>query len=113
MGTIKDGLDIGIEAIQFWMRFKGRRVRVWPSDLTIRICSESGRKWVTSAEEHEPSWWEDSRQRYDKLRETLPRAPVKYSRVPRHRSKSRVLIKKSVHNWLIFSSLDFTSLKSS
>ena len=31
----------------------------------------------------------------------------------RHRSKSRVLIKKSVHNWLIFSSLDFTSLKSS
>ena len=30
-----------------------------------------------------------------------------------HRSKSRVLIKKSVHNWLIFSPLDFTSLKSS
>ena len=50
MGTIKDGIDLGIEAVQFWLRFKGRRVRVWPSDLTIRICSESGRKWVTSAD---------------------------------------------------------------
>jgi hypothetical protein len=64
MGTIKDGIDLGIEAVQFWLRFKGRRVRVWPSDLTIRICSESGRKWVTSAEGREPSWWEESRRRY-------------------------------------------------
>ena len=64
MGTIKDGFDLGLEAVQFWLRFKGRRVRVWPSDLTIRICSESGRKWVTSAQGREPPWWEESRQRY-------------------------------------------------
>jgi hypothetical protein len=61
MGTVKDGIDLGIEALQFWRRFKGRRVRVWPSELTIRICSESGKKWVTSAEEREPYWWEESR----------------------------------------------------
>ena len=46
------------------MRFKGRRVRVWPSDLTIRICSESERMWVTSAEGREPPWWAESRRRY-------------------------------------------------
>ena len=81
MGTIKDGIDMGVEAIQFWMRFKGRRVRVWPSDLTIRICSESGRKWVTSAEGREPPWWEESRQRYLQKRNgsTGPDALVEYA----------------------------------
>jgi hypothetical protein len=53
-----------IELIQFWSKFKGRRVRVWPSELTIRVCSESGKKWVTSAEGREPHWWEESRQKY-------------------------------------------------
>lgn len=81
MGTIKDGFDVGVEAIQFWMRFKGRRVRVWPSDLTIRICSESGQKWVTSAEGREPPWWEEARQRYLKERNkaTEPDALVRYA----------------------------------
>jgi hypothetical protein len=64
MGSIKDGFDIGVEALQFWARFKGRRVRVWPSDLTIRVCSESGKKWVASADGRTPSWWEATRQRY-------------------------------------------------
>ncbi len=81
MGSIKDGIDLGLEAIQFWMRFKGRRVRVWPSDLTIRICSESGRKWVTSAEGREPPWWEHSRERYrqERDRSSEPDALVKYA----------------------------------
>ena len=39
-----------VEPFQFWSKLKGRRIRVWPSELTIRVCSESGKKWVTSAE---------------------------------------------------------------
>jgi len=70
MGNIKDGFDIGVAEIQFWEQFKGRRVRVWPSDLTIRICSESGRKWVTSAEGREPAWWKESRKQYAMKRKT-------------------------------------------
>ncbi len=46
MGTSKDAFDIGREMLQFWTRFKGRRVRVWPSELTMRICMESRRMWV-------------------------------------------------------------------
>jgi len=64
LGIIKEGFEIGVEVFQYWKRFKGRRVRVWPSELTIRICSESGKKWVTSAEGREPYWWEESRERY-------------------------------------------------
>ena len=64
MGEIKDGIDLGIEVLQFWQRFKGKRVRVWPSELTIRVCSESGRKWVTSAEGREPHWWAETRKQY-------------------------------------------------
>ena len=59
-----DGFRIGVEIFQYWKRFKGRRVRVWPSELVIRICSESGKEWVTSVEDHEPYWWEESRKRY-------------------------------------------------
>jgi hypothetical protein len=58
------GIQFGVELVQFWMRFKGRRVRGWPSELTIRIYSESGKKWVTSAEGREPYWWEQSREQY-------------------------------------------------
>lgn len=57
MGTIKDTVDLGLELLQFWAKFQGRRVRVWPSDLTLRICSESHRKWVTSPDSPAPSWW--------------------------------------------------------
>lgn len=63
MGTFKDGLDAGLEAIQFWTRFKGRRVRVWPSELTVGMCSAAG-LWVAAAQRQEPSWWEESRRRY-------------------------------------------------
>jgi hypothetical protein len=48
MGNIKDGYELGMEIFKFWSKFKGRRVRIWPSELTIRICSESGKKWVKS-----------------------------------------------------------------
>jgi hypothetical protein len=72
VGNIKDGYDVGVEALQFWFRFRGKRVRIWPSELTIRICSESGRKWVTPADKFEPPWWEDSRRRYSEHR---PRNP--------------------------------------
>lgn len=61
---IKDGYEIGMEILKFWSKFKGRRVRIWPSELTIRICSESGKKWVTSADGREPYWWETSREKY-------------------------------------------------
>lgn len=64
MDAAKDLIDAGLEAFQFWRRFRGRRVRVWPADLTIKVCSESGKKWVTSAQEREPYWWSESRKRY-------------------------------------------------
>lgn len=72
MGTIKDGIDTGIEALQFWRRFKGKRVRVWPSDLTIRICSESHKKRVTSADGREPPWWQESRRKYSEQQKKMP-----------------------------------------
>jgi hypothetical protein len=62
MGEIKDGIELGIEMLQFWSRFKGKRVRVWPTELTIRLCSEAG-KWVTSPD-GAPPWWKESRERY-------------------------------------------------
>lgn len=72
MGNVKDAVDLGIEAIQFWMRFKGRRVRIWPSQLTISVCSQSRRMRVTSAERKEPRWWEASRLTYEKNRRRDP-----------------------------------------
>ncbi len=81
MGTIKDVVDVGTDTLQFWVRFKGRRVRVWPSDLTIRICSASGLKWVTSADHGEPPWWKESRQMYRKSKQETasPDALVGYA----------------------------------
>lgn len=75
MGTFRDAYEVGQEMFQFWSKFKGRRVRVWPSELTIRICSESGKKWVTSAEGHEPYWWEESRKRYEEQRPNAALSP--------------------------------------
>jgi hypothetical protein len=60
MGNIKDGYEIGVEALQFWLRFKGKRIRVWPVDLVLRLCSESAR----TADGRIPSWWEDFHSRY-------------------------------------------------
>lgn len=58
MGEIKDGLELGIELLQFWTRFKGRRVRVWPSQLPMMICSASGKKWLIPGHgRRKPYWW--------------------------------------------------------
>jgi len=41
MGTLKDSYEAGRELLQFWFRFKGRRVRVWPRNMEERICIET------------------------------------------------------------------------
>jgi hypothetical protein len=63
---------------------------VWPSDLTIRICSESGRKWVTFAENREPFWWKESRKRYVNERNITPEPDVHFQFAAEHLANEKL-----------------------
>lgn len=70
MSTVKDSVDLGLEFLQYWRKFRGRRVRVWPTDMTLQVCSRSQRKWVVSLEPTRPSWWDSPEQREKEIQKS-------------------------------------------
>ncbi len=53
---LKDTYEIGQDMWQFWSKFEGRRVRVWPCDMLLRICAASA-PIPAPVEGAEPEWW--------------------------------------------------------